>query len=87
VKITDYGDEGVLELIVGASEGAIRRFDPGADPLTTWTASTVMTFEEAGDIGSIGPADGDGDGDPDFIVVIDATKDNDEFVAYIRNDS
>ena len=87
LKVVDYDTDGTLEFVAGASKGAIRRFDPPSNPLETWIPNTIMSFGVEGNIGSIGPADVDGDGDPDFIVVIDASQDNEEFVAYIRNDS
>ncbi len=87
VKIVDYDGDGVGEVIVGATGGALRRFDPPANVATPWTPGTVMTFSPPGDVGLIGVGDVDGDGDPDFVVVVDNDSENDEFVSWVRNDT
>lgn len=86
VQVADMDNDGALEIVVGATEGAVRLFQPPADPLDTWVPEIVATFDPAGTVGKIGVADVDNDGDLDLIVVVGESELSGERVALLRND-
>jgi len=88
VHIVDIDGDGVVELVIGATEGAVRRFDRPADAQAEWSAGIVYTFDTGGSVGLLGLVDLDDDGDFDLVGVLDGEDEtgNEDLVAWIRND-
>jgi len=86
VKALDVDADGVLELIVGGSGGALRAFESPADPTTTWAARVITTFNPPGNVGLIGYGDLDGDGDLDLLAVVDAEDNLNDRLMWVRNE-
>ena len=75
VKVLDLDGDGVLEIVVGGSDGALRWFERGADPRAEWSANVIANFDPPGDVGRLAWGDLDGDGDFDLIALIDPPED------------
>lgn len=86
LKAIDIDLDGQLELVVGATEGAIRYFERGANVRSAWSPQKVHDFDPPGDAGWLGYGDLDGDGDLDLVTVLNASEPNDEQISWIRND-
>lgn len=85
VKALDVDNDGVTELVVAGTEGAIRYFEPGSQPYDTWSAVSVVTFADGGQVGLLGYGDLDGDGDLDLVAVDDAADDLSDSLFWVRN--
>lgn len=86
VRAIDVDNDGVLELVVGGTGGAVRYFKAPLSPYDEWLGHIVVTFDPPGDVGLLGYGDLDGDGDIDLVAVIDADEINANRVTWIRND-
>ena len=86
VKVFDIDGDGVVEIISGASAGAVRYFETSANPLTAWSPVVLTDFDPPGDVGYLGYGDLDGDGDLDLVTVLNSDEDNAERIVWIRND-
>ncbi|TWT45510.1 FG-GAP repeat protein [Phycisphaerae bacterium RAS1] len=86
VKAVDIDDDGVKELVVSATQGAVRYFEVKTTPRDVWDAKVVTTYDPPGDVGLLGYGDLDGDGDIDIIAVLSPEDDNASRVTWIRND-
>ncbi|MFO0840533.1 MAG: VCBS repeat-containing protein [Phycisphaerae bacterium] len=86
VKIFDIDNDGLAELIVGGTDGALRYFDRPIDVTKAWTSKTITTFDPPGEVGLLGYGDFDADGDFDLISVINSDDNNEDRVIWIRND-
>ncbi len=86
VKALDVDADGVLELIVGGTGGALRAFESPTDPTTTWAARVITTFDPPGNVGLIGYGDLDGDGDLDLLAVVNADDDLNDRLMWVRNE-
>lgn len=86
VKAIDLDRDGQLELVAGATDGALRYFKRPANVRSAWGPVVLTDFDPAGDVGWLGYGDLDGDGDLDLVTVLDADDENSERVVWIRND-
>ena len=86
VKALDIDNDGIVELIVGGTEGAVRYFKPPLLPTDEWVGSDIADLSPAGDVGLLGYGDLDGDGDIDLVTVIAGKDANADRVIWIRND-
>lgn len=87
VRALDIDNDGTLELVLGGTAGAVRYFEPPADPRQTWTGVRILDFKAPGDVGFVGFGDLDADGDFDLVTVVDdSSDDNGDRVSWIRND-
>lgn len=86
VKALDVNADGLLELVVGGTEGAVRYFSPPLLTTDEWIAHNVVTLDPAGDVGLLGYGDLDGDGDVDLVTVVTGSDTNTDRVVWIRND-
>ncbi|MDX2198220.1 MAG: VCBS repeat-containing protein [Phycisphaerae bacterium] len=86
VRALDVDNDGVLELVVGATTGALRYFEPPADPRDAWIPAIVASFTADGEIGWLGYGDLDADNDLDLVCVLNAENENDERIVWVRND-
>lgn len=86
IKVVDIDDDGVMELVVSATEGAVRYFEVKTTPRDAWEAKVVTTYDPPGNVGLLGYGDLDGDGDIDIVAVLSADDDNDARVTWIRNE-
>ncbi len=85
VKTLDLDNDGALELVVGGTNGAVRYFEPAADPRQAWQGSVIVTFDGGGDVSLLGYGDLDGDSDLDLVLTLDAPEDNQSRTVWIRN--
>ena len=85
VKIIDIDGDGVNDLVVGATGGAVRYFTRPSEPRAEWNAFIITTFDPPGTVGLIGYGDLDGDGDLDLVTVLDGDDPNASRISWIRN--
>ena len=86
IKIIDLDADGQLELVLGGTNGAVRYFEPGADPRAEWEGAKIVDYDPPGEVGLIGYGDFDGDGDFDLVTVLDDdTEDTGDRINWIRN--
>ena len=85
-KLLDLDNDGVLELVLSGTEGAVRYFEAPADPTQEWSGATVVTFDDGGTVGLLGYGDLDGDNDLDLVATVDTTEENLSRTVWIRND-
>jgi len=87
VKALDVDNDGVLELVVGCTAGAIRYFESPLDASDAWEGIVVLDYDPPGNVGLLGYGDLDGDGDVDLVAVVDSDEDdNNDRITWIRND-
>ncbi len=86
VKALDVDNDAELELVIGASEGAIRYFDSPENPMDVWEGTVAATINPPGDVGLLGYGDVDGDLDLDLIAVVNGQDANDDRLIWIRNE-
>jgi len=86
LKIVDIDSDGVLEIVVGGSAGAVRYFESSGDPTQEWNPVVITNFAAGGDVGWLGYGDLDADGDYDLVTVIETDQENDSRVSWIRNE-
>ena len=85
LKVLDVDNDRELEIVMGGTAGAVRYFEPPADPRDEWTAYEVLTIDTGGDVGYLGYGDMDGDNDVDIVATVNATEGNDCRTIWIRN--
>lgn len=51
VRALDIDNDGVLELVVGGNTGAVRYFEPPANPRLTWSPNVIVTFSSTMQMG------------------------------------
>jgi hypothetical protein len=85
VSALDLDNDGVLEVVVGATSGALRYLEPTTDLTAAWTPHVIVTYDPPGTIGHLGDGDLDGDGDVDIVTVIKGESDNTNRVNWVRN--
>lgn len=86
VKLLDVDDDGVLEMIVGGTNGAVRYFQRSLDPRDVWDGFIITTFDDGGTVSLLGYGDLDGDDDLDLVATVDTDEDNQSRTVWIRND-
>lgn len=88
VHIADIDGDGTKELVMGATEGAVRAFDPPSDPTAEWTPRIIYTFQGSSTGSSAQSADpnspnatsaqqGGGVGDVGLLGLVDLDDDGD----------
>ncbi len=85
MKILDLDGDGVPELIVGGTAGAVRYFTSPDNPRDPWNAFVVLSYDPPADVGLLGYGDIDGDGDLDLVAVVSSEQPNDARITWIRN--
>jgi len=86
LRALDLDNDGVLELVIGGTRGAVRYFERTANPRNEWAAALVVTFASEGDVGLLGFGDLDGDDDLDLVAVVSSSEENESHTVWIRND-
>jgi hypothetical protein len=86
LKVLDIDLDGQFEIVVGATEGAVRYFERGANVRGAWSPVRILDFPNGGNVGWLGYGDLDADGDLDLVTVVDGAEPNDERISWIRND-
>lgn len=87
VKALDVDADGVLELVIGGTEGAVRYFESPLDATTEWPGEVITTLDPPGIVRPLGYGDLDGDNDLDLILALDSEQDQlNDRVVWIRNE-
>jgi hypothetical protein len=86
VKALDVNNDGILELVVGGTRGALRYFESPTIPFDEWTGHIIVTFDPPGDGGRLGYGDLDGDGDADVVAILNGDDPAANHVSWVRNE-
>jgi hypothetical protein len=85
-KIMDIDEDGVLEVVVVGTSGALRYFERPAFIGEEWTPQVITNLDPPGEVGKLGFGDLDGDGDLDLVTVVAGDDPNQSHLSWVRNE-